>query len=46
MVHGGPEVLHIIDVPPVSAGPGQVRIRIHAAAVNPDRYCCAKWYAS
>ena len=35
MVHGGPEVLHIIDVPPVSAGPGQVRIRIHAAAVNP-----------
>ena len=32
---GGPEVLQIIDVPEVHAGPGQVRIRNHAATVNP-----------
>ena len=35
MVHGGPEVLHLVDVPEVHAGVGQVRIRAHAAAVNP-----------
>jgi NADPH2:quinone reductase len=35
MVHGGPEVLQVIDVPAVQAGPGQVRVRVHAAAVNP-----------
>jgi NADPH:quinone reductase-like Zn-dependent oxidoreductase len=35
MVHGGPEVLQVVDVPEVHAGPGQVRIRVHAAAVNP-----------
>lgn len=35
MVHGGPEVLRVVDVPEVHAGPGQVRIRVHAAAVNP-----------
>src|SRR5204862_7182318 len=35
MVHGGPEVLQIVDVPEVHAGAGQVRIRLHAAAVNP-----------
>jgi NADPH:quinone reductase-like Zn-dependent oxidoreductase len=33
--HGGPEVLEILDLPEVHAGPGQVRIRIHAATVNP-----------
>lgn len=33
--HGDPEVLEVIDVPEVHAGPGQVRIRVHAAAVNP-----------
>jgi NADPH2:quinone reductase len=32
---GGPEVLELVDVPEVHAGPGQVRIRIHAATVNP-----------
>lgn len=32
---GGPEVLEVIDVPAPSAGPGQVRIRVEAAAVNP-----------
>lgn len=35
MVHGGPEVLKVIDLPEVHAGPGQVRVRVHAAAVNP-----------
>ena len=34
-VHGGPEVLEIVDLPEVHAGPGQVRLRVHAAAVNP-----------
>ena len=32
---GGPEVLQIVDLPEVHAGPGQVRIRNHAATVNP-----------
>ncbi len=35
MVHGAPEVLTVVDVPESHAGPGQVRIRVHAAAVNP-----------
>jgi len=32
---GGPDVLHIVDLPDPEAGPGEVRIRVHAAAVNP-----------
>ena len=32
---GGPEVLQIVELPEVHAGPGQVRIRVHAATVNP-----------
>jgi len=35
MTHGGPEALEVVEVPEVHAGPGQVRIRVHAAAVNP-----------
>ena len=36
---GGPEALHIVDVPEEHAGPGQVRLRVTAAAVNPtDTY--------
>jgi len=35
MVHGGPEALEVVDLPEVHAGPGQVRVRVHAAAVNP-----------
>jgi NADPH:quinone reductase-like Zn-dependent oxidoreductase len=36
---GGPEALHIVDVPEEYAGPGQVRLRVSAAAVNPtDTY--------
>ncbi|MEU9288280.1 zinc-binding dehydrogenase [Streptomyces sp. NPDC048275] len=32
---GGPEVLRLVDVPEPHAGPGQIRIRVHAATVNP-----------
>lgn len=32
---GGPEVLEVIDVSEVEAGPGEVRVRVHAAGVNP-----------
>lgn len=32
---GGPEMLRSVDVPEPHAGPGQVRIRVAAAAVNP-----------
>ena len=32
---GGPEVLQVIDVPEIHPGPGQVRVRVHAATVNP-----------
>ncbi|MFH8135722.1 NADP-dependent oxidoreductase [Pantoea osteomyelitidis] len=35
MTPGGPEVLNIVDLPPVSAGPGQVRVKVVAVAVNP-----------
>jgi NADPH:quinone reductase len=35
MVYGGPDVLQLVDVPEVHAGAGQVRVRVHAAAVNP-----------
>jgi NADPH:quinone reductase-like Zn-dependent oxidoreductase len=32
---GGPEALQVVDLPEVHAGPGEVRIRVHAATVNP-----------
>ena len=32
---GGPEALHIVELPEPQAGPGEVRIRVRAAAVNP-----------
>ena len=35
MRHGGPEVLEVVELPEVHAGHGQVRVRVHAAAVNP-----------
>jgi NADPH2:quinone reductase len=44
---GGPEALHLIDVPEVHAGPGEVRIAVRAAAVNPtDTYARSGAYAS
>jgi len=33
--YGGPEALRALDLPVPEAGPGEVRIRVHAAAVNP-----------
>jgi NADPH2:quinone reductase len=33
--HGAPEVLRVVEVPEVHAARGEVRIRIHAATVNP-----------
>jgi NADPH:quinone reductase len=32
---GGPDVLHVTELPDPQAGPGELRIRVHAAAVNP-----------
>jgi NADPH:quinone reductase-like Zn-dependent oxidoreductase len=32
---GGPDALHVVDVEPEPLGPGQVRLRVEAAAVNP-----------
>lgn len=32
---GGPEALRIVELPEPEAGPGEVRIRVRAAAVNP-----------
>lgn len=32
---GGPEMLEVMELPVPHAGPGEVRIRVHAAAVNP-----------
>ena len=33
--YGGPEVLEVVEVPEQHAGPGEVRIRVHAAALSP-----------
>jgi NADPH:quinone reductase-like Zn-dependent oxidoreductase len=33
---GGPEVLEIVDLPDPHAGPGQIRIAVRAAGVNPS----------
>lgn len=39
MEFGGPEALQVVEVPEVDAGPGEIRLRVHAAAVNPtDTY--------
>lgn len=36
---GGPEALRVVDLPERHAGPGEMRIRVHAATVNPtDTY--------
>lgn len=43
---GGPEVLNLEEVPDPHAGPGQVRVRIHAVGVNPyDTYMRGGAYA-
>lgn len=33
--YGGPDVLHVSEIPDPEAGPGQVRIRVRAAGVQP-----------
>ena len=44
---GGPEVLHLEDVPKPETGPGQVLVRIHASGVNPlDTYIRSGLYAA
>jgi NADPH2:quinone reductase len=35
MTFGGPEVLEVLDLPDPKVSPGELRIRVHAAAVNP-----------
>ena len=35
IAYGAPEVLHTVEVPEPHAGPGEIRIRVRAAAVNP-----------
>ncbi|MBR7830540.1 NADP-dependent oxidoreductase [Actinospica sp. MGRD01-02] len=35
---GGPEVLRVAEVDPPAPGPRQVRVRVHAAGVNPIDY--------
>jgi NADPH2:quinone reductase len=43
---GGPEALHLVDVPAEPLGAGQVRVRVTAAAVNPtDTYARNGTYA-
>jgi NADPH:quinone reductase len=43
---GGPEALHLVDVPAEPLGPGQVRLRVQAATVNPtDTHARAGAYA-
>src|SRR4051812_4934833 len=43
---GGPEALHVVDVPVEPLGPAQVRLRVQAAAVNPtDTHARAGAYA-
>jgi NADPH:quinone reductase-like Zn-dependent oxidoreductase len=32
---GGPEVLHVVDVPTPEPAAGQIRVQVHAAGVNP-----------
>ena len=34
--YGGPDVLQVVDVEAPRAGLGEVRIRVHAAGVNPS----------
>src|SRR5919202_2103725 len=43
---GGPEALQVVDLPEQHAGPGEVRLRVTAAAVNPtDTHAVAGAYA-
>ena len=44
---GGPDVLTLAEVPDPPPGPGQIRVRVHAAGVNPvETYIRSGTYAS
>jgi NADPH:quinone reductase-like Zn-dependent oxidoreductase len=40
--HGGPEVLHVEDVPRPTPGPGEVLLRVRATAVNRTLDCAVR----
>ena len=43
--HGAPEVVRVEDIPSPALGPGQAKVRVHAAAVNfPDVLIVANEY--
>lgn len=47
--YGGPQVLRVVDLPEPHAGPGEVRLRVRAAGVNPADVMLrdgslAEWY--
>ena len=33
--YGAADVLQVLDLPELNAGPGEVRVKVYAAAVNP-----------
>ena len=35
MKHGGPDVLQVLELKEADAGDFQIRVRVHAAAINP-----------
>jgi NADPH:quinone reductase and related Zn-dependent oxidoreductases len=39
---GGPEVIRVGEVPKPAVAPGQVRVRVHAAALNRADLCSAR----
>jgi NADPH:quinone reductase-like Zn-dependent oxidoreductase len=39
---GGPEVLEIVDLPDPHPGPGQIRVAVHAAGINPSDWKARK----
>jgi NADPH:quinone reductase len=43
---GGPEALAVHEAPTPSAGPGEVRIRVHAVAINPTDTTTRAGYAN
>ena len=43
MTFGGPEVLHVVELPEPHAGAGEVRMRVHAALQRSYRAACPRW---
>jgi NADPH:quinone reductase-like Zn-dependent oxidoreductase len=41
MAFGGPEVLRLVELPDPQAGPGELRLRVHAARSIRPIPCCA-----